>query len=78
MNHNMLNLYDDKTELIVFTSKYKQDLYNNLSIMIGDLLWIVIHMSRTLGSSLIECYRYVSMFLILHKQAGFTLEPLAE
>ena len=30
MNQNMLN--DDKTELIVFTSKYKQDLYNDLSI----------------------------------------------
>ena len=27
MNQNMLKLNDDKTELIVFTSKYKQDLY---------------------------------------------------
>ena len=27
MNHNMLKLNDDKTELIVFTSKYKQDIY---------------------------------------------------
>ena len=36
MNKNMLKLYYDKTELIVFTSKYKQDLYNDLSIMIGD------------------------------------------
>ena len=36
MNQNMLKLNDDKTELIVFTSKYKQDLYNDLSIMIGD------------------------------------------
>ena len=26
MNQNMLKLNDDKTELIVFTSKYKQDL----------------------------------------------------
>ena len=32
MNQNMLKLNDDKTELIVFTSKYKQDLYNDLSI----------------------------------------------
>ena len=32
----MLKLNDDKTELIVFTSKYKQDLYNDLSITIGD------------------------------------------
>ena len=36
MNHNMLKLNDDKTGLIVFTSKYKQDLYNDLSITIGD------------------------------------------
>ena len=35
MNQNMLNLNDDKTELIVFTSKYKQDLYNDLSITIS-------------------------------------------
>ena len=31
----MLKLNDDKTELIVFTSRYKQDLYNDLSITIG-------------------------------------------
>ena len=36
MKQNMLKLNDDKTELIVFTSKYKQDLYNDLSITIGD------------------------------------------
>ena len=36
MSQNMLKLNDDKTELIVFTSKYKQDLYNDLSITIGD------------------------------------------
>ena len=35
MNQNMLKLNYGKTELIVFTSKYKQDLYNDLSIMIG-------------------------------------------
>ena len=34
MNQNMLKLNDAKTELIVFTSK--QDLYNDLSITIGD------------------------------------------
>ena len=32
----MLKLNDDKTELIVFASKYKQDLYNDLSMTIGD------------------------------------------
>ena len=36
MKQNMLKLNDDKTEPIVFTSKYKQDLYNDLSITIGD------------------------------------------
>ena len=36
MNQNILKLNADKTELIVFTSKYKQDLYNELSITIGD------------------------------------------
>ena len=38
MNQNMLNLDDDKTELIVFTSKYKQDVYNDLSITIGGTI----------------------------------------
>ena len=35
INQNMLMLNDDKTELIMFTSKYKQDLYTDLSITIG-------------------------------------------
>ena len=35
INQNMLKLDDGKTELIVFTSRYKQDLYNDLSITIG-------------------------------------------
>ena len=35
MNQNMLKLNDDKTYLIVLTSKYKQDLYNDLNITIG-------------------------------------------
>ena len=34
----MLKLNDDKTELIVFTSKYKLDLNNDLSITIGDIV----------------------------------------
>ena len=37
MNQNMLKLNDDKTELIVFISKiYKHNLYNDLSITIGN------------------------------------------
>ena len=75
MNQNMLKLNDNKTELIVFTSKYKQDLYNDLSITIGDT--VVVHKSRNLVSSLIECYRYVSMFLILQRRADFIFETLA-
>ena len=35
MNQNMLKLTDDTSELIVFTSKCKQDLFNALSITIG-------------------------------------------
>ena len=35
MNQNMLKLNNDKTELIVFITKYKHDLYNDLSITIG-------------------------------------------
>ena len=42
MNQNMLKVNDDKTEHIVFTSKYKQDLYNDLNITIGGT---VIHFS---------------------------------
>ena len=34
MNQNMVKLNYNKAELIVFTSKYKQDLYNDLSITI--------------------------------------------
>ena len=36
MNQDMLKQNDDNTELIVFSLKYKQDLYNDLSITIGD------------------------------------------
>ena len=36
MNQNMVKLNDDKTELIVITSTYTHDLYNDLSITIGD------------------------------------------
>ena len=36
MNQNMLKLNNDKTELIVFTSKYKQDFYNDLSLTFGS------------------------------------------
>ena len=35
MIQNMLKLNGEKTELIVFTSTYKEDLYSDLSITIG-------------------------------------------
>ena len=78
MNQNMLKLNDDKTELFVFTSKYKQDLYNDLSITIGGTVVDCRSQVKDLGSSLIECYRYVSMCLIPQRRADFTVETLAE
>ena len=78
MNQNMLKLNDDKTELIVFTSKYKQDLYNDLSITIGDTVVDCSSQIKDLGVIFDECYRYVSMFLILQRRSDFILETLAE
>ena len=49
MNQNMLKLNDDNTELIVFTSKYKQDLYNDLSITIGGTVVDCSSQVRELG-----------------------------
>ena len=68
MNQNMLKLNDGKTELIVFTSKYKHDLYNDLSIAIGDTVVDCSPQVSDLGSSLIECFCYVSMCLIPQKR----------
>ena len=53
----------------MFTSKYKQDSNNDLSITIGDTVVDCSSQVKDLGSSLIECYRYVSMFLILQRYA---------
>ena len=36
MRHNMLKLNNDKTELIVFASRYNQHLYSDASMMIGN------------------------------------------
>ena len=49
MNQNILKLIDDKTELIVFTSKYMQDLYNDLSITIGGTVVDCSSQVRDLG-----------------------------
>ena len=58
MKQNMLKLNDDKTELIVFTSKYKQDLYNDLSITIGDTVVDCSSQVRDLG---VIFYRVLSL-----------------
>ena len=76
MIQKMWKLNDDKTELIVFTSKYKQDLYNDLSITIGGTVWIVVHKLETWGSYLIECYRYVSMCPIPKKTCRFHIRNI--
>ena len=47
MNQNMLKLNDDKTELIVFTSKYKQDLYNIIFDRVLSLRQHVSYTSKT-------------------------------
>ena len=49
MKKNMLKLNDDKTELTVLTSKYKQDLYNDLSITIGGTVVYCSSQVRDLG-----------------------------
>ena len=71
MNQNMLTLNDDKTELIVFTSKYKQDLNNDLSIKIGDT---VVDCSLQVKDLWVIFDRVLSLRLILQKRADFTLE----
>ena len=78
MNQNMLKLNDDKTELIVFTSKYKQDLYNDLSITIGGTVVDCNSHVRDLGvifDRVISLRQHVSY---TSKSADFTLETLAE
>ena len=58
----------------MFTSKYKHDLYIDMSITIGGTVVDCSSQVRDLGSTLIECYRNVSMCLIPQKHADFTLE----
>ena len=78
MNQNMLKLSDDKTELIVFTSKYKRDLYNDLSITIGDTVVDCILQVKDLGvifDRVLSLRQHVSY---TSNRADFTLEILAE
>ena len=78
MNQNMLKLNDDKTELIVFTSKYKQDLYNDLSITIGGTVVDCSSQDMDLGAifdRVLSLHQHVSY---TSKRADFTLETLTE
>ena len=50
MNQHMLKPNDDKTEFIVFTSNYKHDLYNDLSITIGGTVVDCSSQVRDLGA----------------------------
>ena len=66
MNQNMLKLNYDKTELIVFTSKYKQDLYNDLSITIGDTVVDYSSQVKDLGvifDRVLSLRQHVSLYL---------------
>ena len=78
MNQNMLKLNDGKTELIVFPSKYKQDLYNDLSITIGDTVVDCSSQIRDLGvifDRVLSLCQHVSH---TSKRADCALETLAE
>ena len=49
MRHNMLKLNDGKTELIVFASRYNQDLYSDVSMMIGNTTVVCEPQIKNLG-----------------------------
>ena len=49
MRHNMLKLNDDKTELIVFASRYNQHLYIDASMMIGNTTVVCEPQVKNLG-----------------------------
>ena len=49
MRHNMLKLNDDKTELIVFASRYNQHLYSYVSMMIGNTTVVCEPQVKNLG-----------------------------
>ena len=68
-----------KTELIVFASKYKQDLYNYLSITIGDTVVDCSSQVRDLGVIFDRSALATSACVFIPQgRADFTLETLAE
>ena len=74
----MLKLNDDKTDLIVSTSKYKQDLYNDLSITIGDTVVDCSSQVKDFGVIFDRVLSLRQHVLILQRRADFILETLAE
>ena len=77
MNQNMLKLNYDKTELIVFTSKYKHDLYNDLSITNGGTVVDSSSQVKNLGvifDRVLSLRQHVSY---TSKTADFTFKTLA-
>ena len=70
----MLKLYDNKTELIVFTSKYKQDLYNDLSITVGDTVVDCSSQVKDLGVIFDRVLSLRQHVRILQRRADFILE----
>ena len=49
IRHNMLKLNDNKTELIVFASRYNQHLYSDVSMMIGNTTVVCESQVKNLG-----------------------------
>ena len=63
MRHNMLKLNDDKTELIVFASRYNQHLYSDASMMIGNTT--VVCEPQVTGFILLQAYKKLSLFMTI-------------
>ena len=74
IKQNMLKLNYDKTKLIVFTTKYKHDIYNDLCITIGGPVVDCSSQGRDLGvmfDRVLSLRQHVSY---TSKRADFTLE----
>ena len=72
MRHNMLKLNDDKTELIVFVSRYNQHLYSDVSMMVGNT---TVKNLSVIFDQLMSMRQHVNYTL---EQLDFISETLAE
>ena len=72
MRHNMLKLNDDKTEFIVFASRYNQHLYSDVSLMIGNTAVVCEPQVKNLGvifdqvMSMRQHVNYTSRAMVSH------------